>query len=46
MFRLAFWAMIFGAGVYFGVKLSEQNHTNKCLDAGGAVSEQGLCLGL
>ena len=45
--RLAFLALVFGAGVWAGVKTSHLVRVDACLDAGGAWSEAlGLCRGI
>lgn len=43
MIRLAFWAVIFGAGVYFGVSYHENQIRDACAELGGTLIENGLC---
>ncbi|NRB34351.1 MAG: hypothetical protein HRU31_06320 [Rhodobacteraceae bacterium] len=43
MIRLAFWAMIFGAGVYFGANYQLNRITDACAEAGGSMTEADLC---
>lgn len=43
MIRLAFWAVIFGAGVYFGVSYHEKQVSDACAERGGTLTDPGFC---
>jgi hypothetical protein len=46
MFRLTFWSVIFGAGVYFGANYQWNKISDACVEAGGILSDAGLCEGI
>ena len=39
------FALLFGAGIYTGAKLTRLQITDTCLDAGGSVDPRGFCTG-
>ncbi|MFD0978862.1 MULTISPECIES: hypothetical protein [Tropicimonas] len=46
MIRLIFWATLFGAGFWFGIKVHGNVMDDRCLDAGGRIGALGLCEGV
>ncbi|MCV6597613.1 MAG: hypothetical protein OIF40_11090 [Mangrovicoccus sp.] len=46
MIRLMIWGVIFAAGLWAGNEYAQTTQIDRCLNAGGAIDANGLCLGL
>lgn len=41
-----FFLLVFGAGIFVGMRAEQSLQQNRCLDAGGVFDQRSLCIGV